>query len=119
MESTNPFAPPRRNAAGPEQRARGRALARQLAATGAAKGAVVIKLRSLGFGDVDADELADAAIRNQTRKRRIKGMGVILTGAVIVGGAVALSPFVAAKLVIIVGVFGTFFCMLGIAQLFG
>ncbi|WP_145208320.1 hypothetical protein [Planctomycetes bacterium TBK1r] len=117
MEPTNPFSPPRRNAAGPEQRARGRELARQVAATGAAKGAIVRKLRAIGLGDVDADELADTALRHQTRKKRVRGMSVVLAGALLVAAAVFLSPLVAVKLVIIVGVFGTFFVMLGLAQL--
>ncbi|PAY17685.1 hypothetical protein CKO51_19755 [Rhodopirellula sp. SM50] len=117
MEPTNPFSPPRRNAAGPEQRARGRELARRVAATGAAKGAIVSKLRAIGLGDVDADELADLALRHQTRKKRVRGMSVVLAGALLVAAAVFLSPLVAVKLVIIVGVFGTFFVMLGLAQL--
>ncbi|QEF99369.1 hypothetical protein Mal15_34330 [Stieleria maiorica] len=117
MAATNPF-PPRRNAADPGLRARGRQLARQTARGGAAKGAILAKLRAIGLGDVDADELADAALRAHGRRRRIKGIGISLTGALIVLVAVALFPFVIAKFAIMVGVFGAFFVMLGVAQWF-
>ncbi|WP_182870767.1 hypothetical protein [Stieleria mannarensis] len=118
MTATNPFSSPRRNAAGPELRARGRRLARQAAKGGAAKGAILAKLRSIGLGDVDADELADAALWTHRRTRRIQGIGVSMAGTLIVAVAVALFPFVAAKFAIMVAVFGAFFVMLGVAQLF-
>lgn len=114
----NPYALPAIDSLRPELAAEGRKLARQLAASGAARGAIVRKLRDIGIDGRCGEELATGALVSRSRRKRMIGMLTLVAGLCLISLAWTLSLFFHARIPVAVAMIGLFVTMLGCANLF-
>ena len=96
----------------------GRALARELARSGAANGAILKKLRDIGIEGGLAEEIAIDALVARSRVHRVRGLMTAVAGLILLVVSGLLSLFFTARVPIAVAMFGLFLCMLGAAGLF-